>query len=310
MKRFLVIPLLTLAALAQLGGPAIDPQAIGWRDDGTDQGALATQPALATLVPRSLRIGSTVNNFMRFESGGGASISQSFRQLAGPSYAGHVCSITCPAADFSYVKIKLTVYGRRFGVQWYYTSGQATEPFTVVIDGRAYEVPFSLRDPLSDSVVTLPDPFLQWVCPDLLDDTRHEVEIIFLGDRPAGSSRTWIMRNVLLDSSAGYVEQRPLDGIYGPVTATTSYSDFNPSAPWDASNVRVVRVTVMNTAAHTVDISLATTAADASRFVLKTVPANDMLTFDFSPNGIGLSPMYIKASTNSAAILWVQANNL
>jgi hypothetical protein len=306
----LLLLLATTSALAQLGGPALDPQALGWRDDGTDQGALATQPALATLVPRSIRAGTTVNGFMRYESAGGASIANSFRQLSGPSYAGHVCAITCPAADFSYVKVKLTVYGRRFGVQWYYTTGQTTEPFTVVIDGKAYEVPFSLKDPLSQSVVTQPDPFLQWVCPDLLDDTRHEVEIIFLGDRPSGSSRTWIVRNVLLDASAGYVEQRPLDTLHGPVTATTSYADFNPSSPWDPSNVRVVRVNLVNTAAHSVDIQLATSASDANRFALKTIGAGDTAVFDFGPNGIGLAPMYLKASTNSAVLVWVQANNL
>lgn len=310
MKRFLFIPFLVLSALAQLGGPALDPQAIGWRDDGTDQGALATQPALATLVPRSIRLGSTVNDWMRYESAGGATVANTFRTLKGQSYNGSLCTITCPAADFSYVKAKLTVYGRRFGISWYYVTGQTTEPFTVVIDGKAYEVPFSLTDPLSGAVVTQVEPFLQWVCPDLLDDTRHEIEVIFLGDRPSGSSRSWIMRDVLLDSSAGYSPQRPLDTLQGPESATTSYQDFNLSAPWDASNVRILKVSCVNTAAHSVDVSLAISASDSNRFAQKTIGAGDTFVVDFAPNGVGLAPLYYKASTNSAVLIWVQANTL
>ena len=246
---------------------------------------------------------------MRYENTGG-SIANTFRQLDGPSYAGHICAITVPAGNFNYVKVKLTVYGRRFGVQWYYKSGQTTEPFTVVIDGRAWSVPFSLLDPLSQTVVTMPDPFLQWVCPDLLDDTRHEVEIIFLGDRPSGSSRTWIMRNVLLDSSAGYVAQRPLDTMHGPQTATTSYAAFAQAAPWDSSNVRIVKFVCVNVSGSTATISLANTASDTTRFFQKSIAAGDTVTLDLGPNGTGFAPFYIKSDTGSAVYVWAQANTL
>lgn len=118
------------------------------------------------------------------------------------------------------------------------------------------------------------------------------------------------MRDVLLDSSAGYSPQRPLDTLQGPESATTSYQDFNLSAPWDASNVRILKVSCVNTAAHSVDVSLAISASDSNRFAQKTIGAGDTFVVDFAPNGVGLAPLYYKASTNSAVLIWVQANTL
>jgi hypothetical protein len=316
MKRFLLLPLLCLAALAQLGGPAIDPQEIGWESMPTNvapQGRVVTRPSQYHLVPKAIRTGNTPGGSFFLYEGTGVTWAPVFRANNQSSYSGHAMAVTVAGAttatNFNYAKIKFTCYGRRVGVQWYNASGQPTNTFNVVIDGTPYVVDPVNRDATTQKVQG-PDPFLTWIVPEQLDDTRHTVELVFSGSNTAGDDRAWTLWNVLLDATAGYVAQRPLDNLYGPQTATTSYASFSVSSPWDATDVRVLKVVAVNVSGSAATISVANTASDTTRFVQKSIAAGDTYVFDLGPNGAGFAPIYIKSDTGSAIYVWVQANTL
>lgn len=313
MKKFLLCLLLCFSASAQIANPPIDPQVVGWIDDSTSQGTISTRPSQYNLVPRAIRAGNgTGMDFFQY-AGSGVTWSPSFRALKQGNYSGHSMSLTVAGAsaatNFNYAKISFNCYGRRVGVRWYNVSGQSTNAFNVIIDGTPYLVDVVNRDPVTQ-LQSGPDPFFSWVVPDQLDDTRHSVEIVFTASNTSGVNRSWILWDVLLDASAGYLPQRPMDNLYGPQTATTSYASFGPSSPWDATDVRVLKIVAVNTTASAATISVATSASDSNRFIQKSVAAGDTYTFDLGQNGAGFAPLYIKSDTGSAILVWVQANTL
>jgi len=316
MKRFLLIPLITLAALAQLGGPALDPQQIGWEPTPTNvspQGRIITRPSSYHLVPRAIRTGNGTGMDFFLYSGTGATWGPVFRSNKSGNYSGHAMAVTVAGAttnsNFNFAKISFSCYGRRVGVSWFNASGQPTNSFDVIIDGVPYAVNPVRRDQTTQ-LQSGPDPFFEWVVPDQLDDTLHTVDILFVGSNTAGDNRTWTLWNVLLDSTAGYVAQRPMDNLYGPQTATTSYVSFSVASPWDATNVRIVKFVCVNVSGSTATISLANTASDTTRFFQKSIAAGDTVTLDLGPNGAGFAPFYIKSDTGSAIYVWAQANTL
>lgn len=287
---------------------SINPHAIGLVDDGSESGALRTRPLEARMISQAFRCGSSSSAGFRYEASGGASVTLTARVLQAKGYLGTVTSITCPAGDHSYVKVRLACYGRRFGLRWYYVTGQPTKAFTVVIDGQAYEVPTAAVDPLTGASVAAYDPLLQWLSP-LLDDSRHDIEIIFTGDRPTGSSNSWLMFAVLLDGWAGYEQQQPIYPIFGPWTVGTGWDTFAASSPWDATNIRIRRAFFRNGSGSSATVYLAVGAGnDANIFHAATIAAGATSSIDL--DDALWFPVYLKASAGSAISAFLQAQNI
>lgn len=293
---------------------SIDVTARGWQDDGSESGILSVRPGTAPLVSFPLRSGATSGYQLGvpYESSGGATISNTFRTLGNADGTSQLLTITCPAADHSYVRLKFRkVRGRRFGVRWYFGSGSVQTPFTCWIDGVAYDVQFAPTNWRTGEVPTDHDPVAQWVCPDLLTDGEHDIDLVFLGDRPGGSSRNWILYGLLLDSMGGYTAPQRASGIYGPWTATVGWNTFAPSGVgWDANNVRVQEVFIFNGTGGAATVSFGSGAgADANRFmVFGSIPDGESRVHSFGDEGALWSPLYIKAS--AAVKIFVKARGL
>jgi hypothetical protein len=278
-----------------------------WVDDGTESGALRVVPA-RNLVARAVRIGSSASAFMRHENNG-CTVSTVFAALKGADYASHYTSIQCPAGNYISTRIFLNVYGRHFGLRWYWVSSYTDAPFDVIIDGRPYSVDVRNLEALTGSGSSDADPFFQWICPDVLDDERHQIEICFRGPT-SGTTRNYVVRDVLLDAGAGYERQLPALALHGPQTLTTSYAAVAPGSVWGSPSVRLGKLFFFNYSGAAVTVSVASSASDSWRIAAKSVPAGEGWEVDIGGSLGALATPYVKASANTAVYLHATAGQL
>jgi hypothetical protein len=217
-----------------------------------------------------------------------------------------------PAFSASYVRFRSRVWGRRFGVRWEWSSSRATAPFHVIIDGVPYTVsPLNQdRDFISGVARTSRLPLTRWICPDILPDICHDVEILFDADVTGGAARTYVLHGVLLDSNYGYRRPDPMMGVYGPYPVTNAWTVFNPNTgllSWDIINCRFSKLIAYNSSGGDATINYGLGLSDGLTFYRKTLATLTQDVFDLGPTHLFLPILGIKASVGPAIEVWAFA---
>lgn len=230
----------------------IDPLQRAQLDDGTEMGRKFTEEKVGGLAampfyPESYTtVGSTISYLTDTSLGNG-------------DRTGSLISVTLSTAAAgagTFGKIKFQVHGSRIGIRYSLLATPTPPDFCVLIDGVAYKVTYGAKDWETNQVLNVVNPMMQWICPDVLDDEMHQVEIEFIGDVTGGSARTWYVMGFLAPKANGY--ESPRTNGASPGTVQTLTGSFVAIAfPNNAGFVKLAGLMFFNSASgtdHTVTI--------------------------------------------------------
>lgn len=234
----------------------IDPQAIGWRDDGTEGGVLRTEPVGGNPVPLPIIQGQHTI------SATGSTASYQAGLTYNPDGSASGINISVPSGNNGVI-ISQTFYGRAFGVRYQATGGEG--PFTVVVDGVAVAVPTSPYYDTQARVITHRD----------LPEGQHRADIIVAAKASGTASLT--LFGWLVDRSAGYQPPPNLAQMIngGEVPTTKGYINYGVSGQQLAA---VERVLYANPTESELTVTL--TYISSGPLTTLTIPAGEMAVFD------------------------------
>ena len=273
--------------------------ATGWRDDGSPQGVIRTEPVRAGLISIPLRYGlytgqnnGTATGYsntpanVNVANGDGTA---SGLQLTIPS------SASFNSAGGQSIFIKTWFKGRVFGLRFDRSSGYTGGPISCRIDGKPYYVNSSrLNDPTTQTIVTAnaAQANENWVmvATDLDPYADHYAEIMFVGSTTA--TYTHFFFGFVFDAAAGY-QPAPLGLILNgtPAALTTSPLQYNPQAGMELTGYYLY-----NSSASAVAVSVAK-ATTGTAFWVKSIAAGDTAELIFP--GIVRHSVYLSAATGA-----------
>lgn len=219
LKTFLVLACVlampSLSLLAATGdGPTLLPQITGVQDDGSPEGVVKSKLTRGQLVKMPFVDGKySLDNVF---GTAGASYNKGAGQVNSDG-TGTQLFVSVPTT--SALRIVQTFYGTVFGVRWF---RNATD-FAVVIDGVAYRVTSTLKEPETASAITSAAEFENLtVVADDLPDGPHVAEFVFTN--PTGGTLTWNLHGYLVEARAGHGTFSRVAGVANattvPATAT------------------------------------------------------------------------------------------
>lgn len=173
---------------------AIDPQAVGWRDDGSEGGVIQTALSQSglSIVPFSLSLVST-------SSGGSGSYCSASTASLWANWRGEYSSVACGtgAAISAYAQFSFCVSGKTIGLL-VVPPAIGLGNVVVLIDGEAYLFPaFALKSFMTGSAIgTAAVPL---IIATNLADTLHFVEVIAVGSVAIGA-QNYVFTGVLAES--------------------------------------------------------------------------------------------------------------
>lgn len=253
---------------------SLDPQAIGWQDDGSEAGVLRTQINRGDLVPVPF---STPTSYWLEQVGAGFATytSGSLPENLDGTATGLKLSVAHGLNNG--VRVWYPFRGRVFGLRWLAKSSQ-TAGTSVTVDG----VSVSLGDPIPQALVaegmtTQLGTELGAVLFDDLPPGPHLAEIVMTSDPVV--DRALQLHGLLLDARAGYRAPTQgvavLDSAACPTSATRIASGLNERA----SAVR--KVIYLNTGASPATVTVLYSAAP---IWMAAIQPNETATFD--PGGL------------------------
>lgn len=276
---------------------SLDPQAIGWEDDGSDSGVVRTRLLRGDLVEvpfRSLQ-------FYAELAGGATATYQSTGVYSNPDGSGTGINVSVPpgVATGAGVRLWLPFSGRAFGVRWR-RDRASMAAFSVAVDGQAVPVASGLIPRLVAEGLTtqITDAQARAVTHDALpDDGPHLAELAFVSD--PGATSTVTVYGVLLDSRVGY---RQLPRV-GQVVSTTVLTASAVEIPANRGNVLTFRslrkVIYANTTAGAITV---TVKNGANTIWAKSIAANDTAELDFGGAGLAPSAAYTHQASAAASV--------
>lgn len=249
----------------------IDAEAIGWADDGTEQGYIGTAAAVAGLVPMPwdrYRV-ENVNGSASWAVGASSAHNDDGSATA---WVFNVAQMSGSPPTTGTFRLRHIFRGRRYGIRYdptyTYLSG-AIADFCVMIDGVCYRVP-KARSHWDDASTSLSPGVAYWGCPVILPDGEHQADIIAVGSQTAAIGQ--MIFGFLGDPLAGYT--MPPRSCYPAAMGAVPTTAAPFSAAWSNNTARVprglVRLVYMSTDAspRTVTISMSGSTLDTI-----TVPA-------------------------------------
>jgi hypothetical protein len=280
------------------GGATIDPQAIGWRDDGHESGVLRTERVRGgDLVRVPLRDGQFTYN------GSSTSMQRgSWQENSDGTGSGMLISVTAGATAPAIVEHLFT--GRVYGVRTIpaYNNpniGPGITDFSVMIDGKAYAVEPYRRRVEATGVDTMTTGEAAFIVADDLPPGLHRATLVF-PPHPTINAR-WALLGYVAEKAAGYSEPGERLSLFGaPTVLTTSAADIRAMLSGTSAKApRGVRGGLLfNSTAAAVTVTLSLGSTDIYSV---SVPANGSAQFTF-PGLIGnvLSDIKLRASASSA----------
>lgn len=186
------------------------------QDDNTPEGVLKAkimQGDYVKVPASSIEYAST---------GGGAGVSTlSYQYPQNKDGSSSNIFMTCGAAGIgNIILISTIIYGRVFGLRW--LKGLGIKPFSVIIDGIAYDIDTYSIGTYFDNVAatSITDNECDYIIADNLEHKPHTVKIVMQPD-PVSVSNLSIL-GFLLDRYAGYKDFIPPDHLYSKGTLTNS----------------------------------------------------------------------------------------
>jgi len=214
---------------------SIDPQARGFRDDGTESGLTRFQIVRGGWKPMSWRRGGYVTAVGGTATVGGIGSLSGFALWTGTSLQ---MTVPANAALGNGTTLGFWVHGNRFALRYVTASGVVPG---CTIDGITYDVPLSEAtavNPITLSGIGYDESPLVEVADDL-GDGFHFVELSF-PCAATGSTRSWVLHGYAVDNIEGY-EEKSLEGRVGSaqVALTGTYQAMLGAAT--STNIRTVR---------------------------------------------------------------------
>lgn len=248
------------------GGAAIDPQVIGWRDDGSESGLLRTGPVHGNLVAVPIR----ASEYVRTLSGGGTAAFQT-GQYQNPDGTGNALRMQVSASGDG-VRIWFPFRGSTFGIR--YLSPSTALPLTVSVDGEAVAVDLQETEMAAEPVTVDLPTGTRITHRDLDPSVLHYAELTLVY---TDATLTVTLYGFLLDQGAGYVPapRRLYARTYVNVTTTGSNLNAVSGAHIFGGINQIIYV---NTTGAEIVVTI-TDALGGNTVALITVPANGMETF-------------------------------
>jgi hypothetical protein len=277
---------------------SLDPQAIGWRDDGTESGVLRTERVRGgDLVRVPLRDGQFTLN------GSSTTVQRgTWQENSDGTASGILISVAIAAA--APVTISHLFTGRVYGVRTLpaYNNpniGPGITDFSVYIDGLTYAVNPYVRRTEATTVDTITSGEAAFIVADDLPMGVHKATLVF-PPHPTINAR-WALLGYVAEKAAGYSDPSERLSLFGtPTVLTTTAADIRAMLSGTSAKApRGVRGGLLiNSTATPVTVTLSLVSTDIYNV---SVPANGSATFTF-PGLIGnlLSDIKLRASAGSA----------
>ena len=252
---------------------SVDPQAHGFRDDGTESGLIRSEPNSGRWYLMSWRRGGYTS-----AAGGTATVGAPGSLSGSALWTGTSLQMTVPAnaALGNGTTMGFWIHSKKFALRYVTASGV---PPGCTIDGVTYDVPLSEAtavNPITLSGIGYDESPLVHVADDL-GEGFHFVELSF-PCAATGSTRSWVLHGYAVDSIDGY-EPRAPEGRVGStqITLTGSYQAMLGTA--SSTNVRTVRkLFFYNSTAGAITATLKHSVYGV--FWTKAVPAGETAEWD------------------------------
>ena len=276
---------------------SLDPQATGWRDDGSESGVVRAEVVRGIdLVRVPLRDGQfTLNGSSSSATRG------SWQENSDGTASGIIISVAAAATAPTTVSFPFSgrVLGLRFNPGYNSPNiGPGITDFSVMIDGVAYPASSHIMRPDADAPSNIASGEVGVLIADNLDFGPHYATIVF-PPHPTINAR-WALFGFLLEKAAGYEPTPKMSLLGSPTVLTTATTSLHLLASGtSAKNPRAIRgAFFINSTATAVTVTLAASGAD---FFTVSVPANGSAQWTL-PSPLGLNPntMTIRASAASA----------
>lgn len=213
---------------------AIDPQANGWIDDGTEGGVVRTAVAGSGLVLCPIGV------FDYAVSGGTTSVTSNpgVWSVADPRTAHRSVQVKVDSAANANATVSFRFKGKALGLALCPTSTQGFAHVSALIDGQAFDLPTAFLTPPTESVsVDSAEMFVPIA--DNLPDGTHNCQLIFSGD---GSVRYWDLHGFYAEERAGYAPVPPNAYLFGTARLATLNTRYQASALWSGQMSYVAQV--------------------------------------------------------------------
>lgn len=246
----------------------IDPQAIGWGDDGSLGGLIRTASVRGNVVmlPFS-RTTTTISNAGTVTV---AAISGGSNDLR--NGAGSVLSISIPSnpSGGNGTLVRFPIQGNIFGLRYQNTAGVS---FGCKVDGVPYDVPLPLVNPLTQISTNI----FEGVIADNLGDGQHIVELEF--SCSLTTNRAWSVYGYLVDEQSNKAATPGGKIGLNAIALTTSYLTICGSG--QQLNGNAMRgVWLVNVTGSPVAVTIKNNGTSVV-FFNGPVPANDTRFVDF-----------------------------
>lgn len=234
----------------------LDPQAIGWKDDGTDGGVIRTEVARGGLVFQSFNL---LDQARVIVSGGTTACTLN---LGTPSISFGAFSHSClfckvhPTVG-SLLTVRFYFRGKRLWLALGTLDSVSHAQTTVFVDGQAYQLPLCPVDPLTNAKIIHNERCLAYKVSDDFDDGIHSCSVTFHGTTAA--TLTNYMYGYYVDAATGARPPEPTVFAVGPavVTAVATRATINSLTGSNANFIAAVdSVCIANTSAGTVVVAL------------------------------------------------------
>ncbi len=214
---------------------SVDPQARGFRDDGTESGINRIEIDRGGWKPMSWRRGAYTSSMA-----GTATVGLVGSLSGSALWTGSSVQATVPvnAAFGNGAVMGFWFHGNKFALR--YVTGSGVPP-GCTIDGISYDVPLSEAtavNPITLSGVGYDEGPLVRVADDL-GEGFHYAELSFPG-ATSGSTRSWVLHGYGVDNIEGY-EDRSLEGRTGATQLTLTGTYQGMLSVTASTNVRTVR---------------------------------------------------------------------
>lgn len=279
-------------------GVVIDPQASGWRDDGTEGGLIRAELARGNLVQLPWKRG-----FLSITNNGSATSGLVGGTTNNADGTGTRLSVAVQASASwaNSVVVQFWITGDIFGLRYEDLPG----PIDIMIDGVGYAVPLNpTLDPRTGFAAggRFPWGANHFILANDLGPGRHFVQMTF----PAftsGSTRQYLVHGILVDGKAGYLQPGPFVHVHAvpvSITGTNGATANNLSIFPEVTNISFWgwrRILFCNTSGSPVQITAVYSTRTSTPIWSKTIPANDTVELDWGALIADVSNLLFYAST-------------
>lgn len=268
----------------------IDPQATGWRNDGSEDGIQRVEVASGNLVPIPFRqnncnisVAGTVMGVLN------ASNLTNFDGTA----TGIYCTVPAAAGLGGGMRIVFFFNGPVLALRYSEISGYAIPDMSLNVDGVNYAIPASQsRDPIANTLFTYtPAEIQESLISRDLGDGPHFAEL-FVNQNKTVAGRVYL-HGFMASEAHGYVRATP--GVkFGPnqIAVALTYAGIQSG---NSSLTAVRKLLFQNTTAAAITVNIRPVSTGVAAWS-RSVPANDTLELDFGGLAYDIATIQVSAS--------------